>query len=260
MHPRHVREEVIALVAVGHNDCEVSRRTGIPRPTVRDWRWTEEAEAGLRNPSRRRKTMKASETCWRCWQPTTPIYIDPALYCELLGLYLGDGHISQLARTQRIRLFLDSKYDGIVKEAEAILEVTFPFNRVQRQIRHEGAMTVLTIYSQHIACLFPQHGPGKKHDRDVRLEGWQWQAVFRSPGALLRGLIFSDGCSFVNHTDNRKYAYPSYQFANLSGDILKVFCSACDLLGVRYRRYATSIRINRRESVAIMHQHVGVKS
>ena len=31
----------------------------------------------------------------------------------MLGLYLGDGHIIDLARTQRLRLFLDSRYPVI---------------------------------------------------------------------------------------------------------------------------------------------------
>ena len=258
MHPPHVRAEVKALLAAGHNDCAISRCTGIARSTVRDWRWAEEAKAGLRDPRYLRKTMKASETCWRCWQPITPVYIDPAIYCELLGLYLGDGHITAMPRTQRLRLFLDSKYRGIVEEAEATMELTFPFNRVQRQIREEGAMTVLTIYSQHIGCLFPQHGPGKKHERSVHLEAWQLRMLFDAPGALLRGLIFSDGCSFVNRTG--RYEYPSYEFCNLSPNILDLFCGACDLCGIRYRRYATRVRVNRRESVAIVRQHVGIKS
>jgi len=29
---------VLALLRAGLNDCEISRRTGIPRATVRDWR------------------------------------------------------------------------------------------------------------------------------------------------------------------------------------------------------------------------------
>ena len=30
--------EVRQLIAAGMNDCAISRKTGIPRPTVRDWR------------------------------------------------------------------------------------------------------------------------------------------------------------------------------------------------------------------------------
>ena len=33
----------------------------------------------------------------------------PSDYAELLGLYLGDGHIAPLARTQRLRIFLDAR-------------------------------------------------------------------------------------------------------------------------------------------------------
>lgn len=35
MRPDHEHRTVLALVAEGLNDCEISRRTGIPRPTVR---------------------------------------------------------------------------------------------------------------------------------------------------------------------------------------------------------------------------------
>jgi hypothetical protein len=38
VHPAHVRAAVLELVDLGLNDCEVARRTGIPRGTVRDMR------------------------------------------------------------------------------------------------------------------------------------------------------------------------------------------------------------------------------
>src|SRR4051812_28256826 len=69
------------LVAEGLNDCDVSRRTGIPRTTVR---------TGDRTASR-------SESCG--WLPETPTSTTftrlPRTYAHLLGLYLGDGCISQ---------------------------------------------------------------------------------------------------------------------------------------------------------------------
>jgi hypothetical protein len=34
---------------------------------------------------------------------------DAGDYAELLATYLGDGHISTLARTERLRIFLDMK-------------------------------------------------------------------------------------------------------------------------------------------------------
>src|SRR3954451_21427310 len=72
------------LVAEGLNDCDVSRRTGIPRTTVR---------TGDRTASR-------SESCG--WLPETPTSTTftrlPRTYGHLLGLYLGDGCISQHPR------------------------------------------------------------------------------------------------------------------------------------------------------------------
>jgi hypothetical protein len=38
MHPPHVRAAALALIEQGLNDCEVSRRLGIPRRTILDWR------------------------------------------------------------------------------------------------------------------------------------------------------------------------------------------------------------------------------
>jgi hypothetical protein len=38
VHSLEVRSSALALIAGGLNDCEVARRTGIPRTTIRDWR------------------------------------------------------------------------------------------------------------------------------------------------------------------------------------------------------------------------------
>jgi hypothetical protein len=48
------QEEValaLALVAEGLNDCEIGRRTGIPRGTIRDWRHGKTPGRGRRRPS-----------------------------------------------------------------------------------------------------------------------------------------------------------------------------------------------------------------
>jgi hypothetical protein len=105
--------------------------------------------------------------------------------------------------------------------------------------------------------LFPQHGRGKKHERDVRLERWQQDLVDQAPWALLRGFIRSDGCVFVNRTG--AYQYESYDFCNASEDLLDLFVQTCERVGLSYRRNGPRVRINRRESVAAMLQHVGRK-
>jgi hypothetical protein len=187
-----------------------------------------------------------------------PTRFDGGDYAELLGLYLGDGHIAQHARTQRLRISLDTRHRNIVIEAHELLERCFPRSKVGVTFADCDATAVVNVYSQHMACLFPQHGDGKKHDRPIRLEPWQRTEVAAAPWRLLRGLIRSDGCVFINRTG--RYEYLSYDFTNRSSDILDLFVVTCDSVGVQYRRYARQVRIYRRASVALMREHVGVKS
>ena len=246
MHDPELRRRALDLVAAGVNDCEVSRRLGVARTTVRHWRWAKERDAPAR------------ALCWRCWRPTRQVALNAGDYAELLGLYLGDGHISPMPRSQRLRLSLDAKYPAIVAEAEALLRRVFPACRVGRVVADGGSTVVLWVYHGHLACLFPQHGPGKKHERAMELESWQRELVRAAPWAFVRGCIRSDGCSFMNRTG--RYAYLSYEFRNWSTDILGIFASTCSELGLHPRQYADRVRLCRRADVAELLTHVGVKS
>ena len=207
--------------------------------------------------------------CPRCWGAAKPIWFTSEDYAELLGLYLGDGCISVGARTSRLRITLDLKYPRIIEATRSLVARCFPSNRVDVQSRGvKGNCVNVSVYSLHLACLFPQHGPGKKHERRIALESWQRQQVKAAPGALLRGLIRSDGCVFINRTDIHRpepYEYLSYAFSNKSKDIVEIFEQGCELVGIERRvtwRSNTQIwnvRINRRSSVAKMLEHVGQK-
>ena len=183
---------------------------------------------------------------------------EPADYAELLGLYLGDGHITEMPRTERLRIFLDARYGRVVDETEALLRRCFPHNRIGRLVRHQGAMVILWTYQNHLGCLFPQHGAGKKHERPIELEPWQEDLVRSAPWAFIKGCIRSDGCVFINRTG--RYEYLSYSFDNHSADIRALFVAACRSVGVVCRPAGTSVRIYRRASVALMSEHVGGKS
>jgi hypothetical protein len=243
--PFEIRTEALRLVAAGVSDCEIARRLGIPRTTVRDWR-------------KPRYVAARTARCPRCGLRSRRIVIEPETYAELLGLYLGDGHITEMTRADRLRLFLDAKYPTVVNESEVLLRSMLPENRVGRVSAHEGRMIVLWAYSSHLTCLFPQHGAGKKHERRIVLESWQQQLVDAAPWAFLRGCIRSDGSVFVNRTGS--YEYLSYDFCNLSQDILGLFVGGCLSLGLRPRRTSTRVRLNRRADVAALAGRVGLKS
>ncbi|HEV3230117.1 MAG TPA: hypothetical protein VGY97_11625 [Solirubrobacteraceae bacterium] len=119
-------------------------------------------------------------------------------------------------------------------------------------------------FSKQWPCLLPQHGPGAKHLRPIRLSPWQREIVDEETEAFLRGLIHSDGCRFVNSVRNRRtrtvYRYPRYNFTNASDDIRALFCDACDRLGIAWRRMnARNISVARREAVARMDEFIGPK-
>ena len=176
----------------------------------------------------------------------------------MFGLYLGDGYIVRTSRSDRLRIFLDTRYEGIVSDAQALLERCFPTHRVGRFRSGKGTTTILSLYCTHLACLFPQHGAGMKHTRDIVVEPWQTEILEREPWMFLRGLIRSDGCAFVNRTG--PYEYLSYEFSNRSGQIRELFMDACDRVEVEYRAYRRYVRIYRRSSVALMQRHVGIKA
>lgn len=179
-------------------------------------------------------------------------------YAELLGFYLGDGHISDMGRTQRLRISLDTRHPRIVAEVVDLVRRCFPDNRVGLATRDEGRTSVVYVYSTHLGCLFPQHGPGVKHHRRIELEAWQRRLVDEAPWAFLRGLTHSDGCFFINRTG--RYAYLSVDFCNASIDVRELFAAACDRVGVRCRRTGRRVRIYGREGVREFAAFVGLKS
>ena len=126
----------------------------------------------------------------------------------------------------------------------------------------------MVLASSHVwPAAFPQHGPGKKHERSIALAPWQAGITGGHPEALLRGPIHSDGCRSVNRFRTKlpsgrlaEYAYPRYFFTNLSVDIQRIFCECCELLGVRWSRSnARTISVSDRTSVAILDSSIGSK-
>jgi hypothetical protein len=129
---------------------------------------------------------------------------------------------------------------------------------------------MVTSYSRHWPSLFPQHGPGKKHERTIALEPWQQDIVDTHPWEFVRGLIHSDGCRITNWTtrlvagERKRYEYPRYFFTNVSDDIRQLYTDTLDKLGIEWKpctRHGNpyNISVARKASVALMDTHVGPK-
>ena len=245
VHDPGLRTTALALVAAGTPVKRAARELGISRSTLRYWL----------------EDRPASENfcaCHRCWGRMRPVSITEGDYAQLLGIYLGDGHIAELPRTQRLRISCDAKYPQLILEYVGLLRRCFPSSKVGRITADGGSTVVVSMYANHLSCLFPQHGPGKKHHREIPLEDWQLDCIWAQPGRFIRGCFQTDGCSFVNRTG--RYEYLSYSFRNRSPVLLTALSWACAIDGIDHRRYASEVRICRRESVSELVRYVGFKT
>ena len=101
-------------------------------------------------------------------------------------------------------------------------------------------------------------GPGRKHDRPIRLEEWQQGVVDRECHAFIRGLIHSDGCRVV--ANDRGVLSVRYHFSNKSEDIKRIFCENLDALGIHWTRPCDrQIAVYRKGCTARLDEFVGPK-
>jgi len=191
----------------------------------------------------------------------------PPEYVYLLGMYLGDGSIAEHRRCVfRLRVVLDLRYPQIIEECAAAIRIVAPNNKVGRLERTSNYVesevptyVELGSYSKSWPCLFPQHGKGKKHQRSIALAVWQRELVEKRPERLLRGLIHSDGCRFIN-TGRGGWRCPRYVFSNLSDDIREIFSDACALLGLHTTTTPRDVYVSRKADVARLDEFIGPKS
>jgi len=250
---------VLKLGAAGLSASVIARQTGVPRGTVRDW-------LSGRVPRRASAEGVPVSSCQKCGGIAHQFRQLPSAYVYLLGLYLGDGCISAHPReVYRLRIVLDLRYPGIVDECAAAISEVVPRNAIHRQMRRGGftrraeyTNVEVSAYSKSWPCLFTQHGSGRKHERRIELSEWQRELVTRHPQLLLRGLIHSDGCRFIN--TGRGWRCPRYSFSNVSDDIRRIFRDACDLLELRWTTAGTTVYVSRKADVARMDTFIGPKT
>jgi transcriptional regulator with XRE-family HTH domain len=254
MYPQHVVDLALRLKATGLTDRQVALECGVSIQTVRHWRYG----------TRRQKPRRNSRTPASCAMAHDLAEFDRPAYAYLLGLYLGDGHIVDKRKQHTISIYCADAWPGLIDEAQAALRAVMPQAGTGRQPRK--GCTEVKSYSMHWPCLFPQHGPGKKHERRIVLDAWQEAIVSEYPFGLIRGLIHSDGCRITNWTTRvvggevKRYEYPRYLFTNESVDIRNLYTDTLSSVCVPWRyTKRNTISVARREAVALLDQHVGPK-
>jgi len=248
----------LRLSAIGILDKENARICGVSIAAIRHWRGGR--RRGLHcGPLGTAAQRRAS--CPRCNGRS----MNESAYAYLLGLYLGDGYISRGRRdVYALWIACCDDWPGLVAAARRAMSDVMPTSSVF--CVHQQGCTKVKRTSKHWPCLFPQHGPGRKHTRTIELDQWQSAIVQKYPGEFAKGLFHSDGWRGVNRVrrglvdGDRWYEYPRYLFKNESMDILRLCGEALDQLAVawRYSRRNT-ISVARREAVARLDEFVGPK-
>ncbi len=242
---------VTRLLGTGLSDYEIARRTGVKRGTVRNWR----------------QAVAPPETILRDWLATSWRVTDPPAYCYLLGAYLGDGTVC-IQKGMWLQIVNDRRYPGVSSEILSAMARTFPGRNPRSYHSSCGESDVLCISHPALLRAFPQHGPGRKHLRPIVLTGWQLELTHANPGALVRGLIHSDGCRVVNRFRTKlpsgrvaEYSYVRSFFSNHSEDIRRIFTEHCQLLGIRVTQSNhRNLTVSHRDGVAILEELVGPKT
>lgn len=259
MRPEAEYQEALRWIAWGLNDSEVGRMTGIPPRTIRKWRQALGNAFGTRTiyTGQNERSHRPRNDCPRCDQ----VHLPDAEYAYLLGLYLGDGHLVRSKKDVYVlRIVQDARYPRLVELCAETMRAMRQKGIMKASFVERQGCVVVQASWKHWPCLFPQHDAGKKHHREIVLAPWQKELVDRCPEQFLRGLIHSDGWRGVNRVQERRYAYPRYQFSNRSADIRRLFCDACEGLGVTWRQMNRHvISVARRDDVALLDSFIEPK-
>lgn len=247
-------EEVLRLFEDGKSKMEISRMTGINRRTLTDWI----------SPKYIRKTDNPRNS----YQPITDFneYLDTEekrkAYAFILGVYLCDGHIctSKLLRAPALRLTNDIKYIKNTQEWIDNISVLLPENSINKHRHSKCNANLITVYSRKLVDLFPQHGPGKKHQRKLELAEWQRTIINKYPSEFLRACFQSDGCIYTLKNGGRYYS-----FSNMSEDIMDWFLSALSSIGINKQKTRSVkskifiVQISKKSDVEILQSIIAYK-
>ncbi len=248
--PDAIRRRALDLLDQGWSLRAIGRELDVHHSTVMWWRDGGADGAGTGGHPRGSRRAPLAD-----WEQADDRQRDAWAY--LLGIYLGDGYIDPLGR---LRISCDAAYPGIIDEVVAALRRL----GVERPwlLRQPGCW-VVAAGDDAWAELLPT-GRGPKHTYEIRLVGWQEEACESRPHLVVRGLIQSDGCRFLNTVISRAgvtHRYPTYDFTNRSSDLHAVLRACLGRLGVAWRSASREriTRVARREAVGVMDLFVGSK-
>ena len=153
----------------------------------------------------------------------------PAHYAYMLGCYLGDGHIIKSPRTYKLTIYNSEIHPEIISDQILSLKKLFPTNKINNYKQLHNKCVEVRVHNLSLPYYFPQHGPGKKHNRPIIFEDWQQEIVTNEPECFLKGLIDTDGTEYLTSGKYRRYS-----FCNVSQNIIELYKTTMKQLNIHY--------------------------
>jgi hypothetical protein len=143
---------------------------------------------------------------------------DKITLAYVIGVALGDGNLSQISRSIRLRITCDLKYPILIETIQKSLQIVAPRNNVGI-VKNQGNCLDIYCYSNDWPEVLGWN-PGGKIEQKVTVPGW----IFTNESymkACLRGLLQTDGCIYIDR------GYSMVNFVNsckeLAYDVLYLF-------------------------------------
>ena len=187
-------------------------------------------------------------------------------FSYLMGMYLGDGYLyKQGPYTWKLRLACDRKYPSIINEIQQCLTNL----HLSPSICNQQHIDEVYCHGKLLPEMFPTFD-GPKHKNALTLTDWQRAVIDEHPQSFIRGLFHADGSRYIHKQG--QYQYVKYNLTNRSKDLVDLFCSACDTVGIEYKVHPRpfinksgdkhvgwTVTIGKRSEVVKCEQFLGIK-
>lgn len=180
------------------------------------------------------------------------------LLTELIGIILGDGHISfdEKKRNYLCEISFNSTEPDYVYYVKDLIKSIFDIEPTIRD-RDEDNTTLIRIYKKEIIRFLIKLGlkPGNKVLNQVDIPYWikrdlnwiknnrnEWENIYKHLTiACVRGLVDTDGSIYLNWNKKKNYLTIGIKFTNASKPLVLDFKNLCKCLDISFSKISTYI-------------------
>ncbi len=169
---------------------------------------------------------------------TLPISNDKNLRAYIIGLAIGDGNLSKVNHTTRLRISCDDKYPTLQKRITESLKLLLPNNKIGT-VKNPKNCTDIYVYSNYLEKLLGWKATeGSKFIQNVSGPKWIHKSI-KYKINYLKGIIETDGSIYCDR------GYPMVMITTIIKDLAVELKDIVDSLGFKCHMYEIDGRKNK---------------